>query len=316
MKSVVKRRFKPRIKSKNKSYTLKDSALYNLSTKKRLETVLGKTVSELKKLSSDDSYRVFSLEKEGKKPREIQAPKFDLDVVHTRIATLLVRVAMPDYVHSGVKGKSNITNAYVHIGDHPALTMDIKNFYPSITKKSMFHFFNGAMKAAPDVAGILAELCSYEDHIPTGSRLSMPLSYWTNSSMYSRIYSLCDHKEVSMSIFVDDLTFSGANVNGLLKKNIEEIIECSGLAVHPEKTRFYNRETPKLITGAIVGKSGMKVRNKHHKDIYTSFSDMKLCKDDAELEIIQKQLVGRLNAAAQIDPLFKQRAVTYQKRAG
>lgn len=316
MKSVVKRRFKPRLKSKNKSYPIKDSALYNLSTKKRLETVLGKTVGELKKLSGDDSYRVFFLEKEGKKTREIQAPKFDLDIVHTRIASLLVRVAMPDYVHSGVKGKSNITNAKVHIGDHPALTMDIKNFYPSITKKSIFHFFNSTMNASPDVAGILAELCSYEDHIPTGSRLSMPLSYWVNSLVYSRIHSLCDHKGVSMSVFVDDLTFSGANVNGLLKKNIEGVIECSGLAVHPKKTRLYNRDTPKLITGVIVGKSGMKVRNKHHKDIYTSFSNMKLCKDDGELETLQKQLVGRLNAAGQIDPLFKQRAATYQNQVG
>jgi len=274
---------------------------------------LGKTVSELTKLSDDSNYRVFFLEKEGKK-REIQAPKFDLDIAHTRISSLLVRVAMPGYVHSGVKGRSNITNAEVHIGDHPVLTMDIQNFYPSITKKSIFHFFNTIMKGAPDVSGILAELCSYHDHIPTGSRLSMPLSYWANLPMYSRINDLCEKKGIRMSVFVDDLTFSGENVNRLFRKDIEGIIASAGLTVHPKKTKLYGREKHKLITGAIVDKTGMKVRHKHHKAIYTVFSEMKSCTDDAELEMLQKELIGRFSAAGQIDSSFKQRAITYRNR--
>lgn len=312
MKSVIKRKLKPRINSQNKSYTLKDSPLYNLTTKRRLESILGGSISSLKELFRDNMYRVFLHEKEGKKPREIQAPTYDLDVVHTRIASLLVRIAAPEYLHSGIKGKSNITNAEVHVGDYPVLTMDIQAFYPSVTKKSIFHFFNKLMKASPDVAGVLAELCSYQDHIPTGSRLSMPLSFWANYPMYSRIHTLCERKDVRMSVFVDDLTFSGANVNKLLKKEVEGIITCAGLTVHPKKTVLYGRDKPKLITGAIVDKEGMKVRNKHHKSIYTSFSEMETCKDDVELELLQKQLIGRLNAAGQIDPTFKQRAKTYQ----
>jgi len=127
MKSTTKRRPKPRIKSKNKSYTLKDSALYNLTTKKRLVDLLGRPISELKAVSTDNNYRIFDLEKASKQ-REIQAPTFALDVVQTRIASLLVRVAAPDYLHSGIKGRSNITNAEAHIGNHPVLTMDIRKF--------------------------------------------------------------------------------------------------------------------------------------------------------------------------------------------
>jgi len=307
MKLTTNRKRKPRIRSKNKLYSLKDSPLYNLTTKKRLEKLLGKPINKLKGLLSKSNYRVFFIEKNGKK-REIQAPTYELDVVHTRIASMLVRLAVPDYLHSGIKGRSNITNAEVHIGDHPVLTMDIQKFYPSVTKKSIYHFFHHTMNSAPDVAGVLAELCSYEDHIPTGSRLSMPLSFWANHTMYSNINSFCTRKEGVMSVFVDDLTFSGKNVNKLFRQSVEGIIKDAGLIVHPDKTQLYRRDIPKLITGVIVDDNGMKVRNKHHKAIYSLFADIPKCADDGQLETMQKQLVGRLNAAGQIDSAFKQRA--------
>jgi len=315
MNSAIKRRPKPRIKSKNKSYTLKDSALFKLTTKRRLVELLGRSISELKAFSADTNYRIFHLEKPGK-CREIQAPTFELDVVQTRIASLLVRVATPEYLHSGIKGRSNITNAAAHIGDHPVLTMDIQQFYPSVTKKSIFHFFNHTMQVAPDVAGILAELCSYDGHIPTGSRISMPLSFWANYAMYSRIHSLCLCKEVNMTIFVDDLTFSGANVNKLFRRNIENIIRSARLTVHPKKTILYGRRKPKLVTGAVVDQNGMRVRNKHHKAIYTSFLELAECTNDEQLETIQKQLIGRLNAAGQIEPAFRQRAKQFCIESG
>jgi len=308
MKLITKRRPKPRIKSKNKSYSLKDSALYNLRTKRKLINLLGCSQGKLKTLSTDSNYHVFDLVKEGKKPREIQAPNFELDMVQTRIASLLVRVATPDFLHSGVKHRSNISNAEVHIGNHPVLTMDIQNFYPSITKKSIFNFFHNTMNAAPDVAGILAELCSYDGHIPTGSRISMPLSFWANYKIYSRLHSLCTGKSINMSIFVDDLSFSGANVDNLFQSSVKSIIEGGGLTVHPEKTKLYHRDKPKLITGAVVGNDGIKVRNKHHKRIYTLFLDLVECKDEKEFDIMQKKLIGCLNAAGQIEPQFKKRA--------
>ena len=97
-------------------------------------------------------------------------------------------------------------------------------------------------------------------------------------------------------------------VNKLFRNNVKRIVEEAGLVVHPDKTQLYSRDKPKLITGAIVDGNGMSVRNKHHKAIYTLFSDLPECKDDGQFEEMQKELIGRLNAAGQIDPAFKQRA--------
>jgi hypothetical protein len=309
MNSIIKKRkFKPRINSKNKSYALEDSPLYNLTTKKRLTELLGKSCSDLNVLSEKSNYRIFYLTK-NEKSREIQSPDYDLDVVQTRIASLLVRVSVPDYLHSGIKGRSNITNAKVHVGDHPVLTLDIQKFYPSVSKKSIFHFFQKKMNASPDVAGILAELCSYDDHIPTGSRISMPLSFWASHALYSRLHSLCLSKGIKMSVFVDDLTFSGENVNNHFKNSVIGIIESAGYTVHPEKTNLYNHETPKLITGVIVNHSGIKVRNRHHKAIYTLFLDLTECTNKEQFESLHKKLIGRLNAAGQIESKFKANAI-------
>ena len=176
MQKKKKKQRKLRIQSKDKSYALEDSSLYKLTTKARLAKELFSTVGQLRHLTSDSHYKTFSIKKPNGDLRWIEAPNDGLNVIHTRIASLLVRIKQPDFVHSGIKKRSNITNAKAHTGNHPVLTMDLRHFYPSVTKKSIYHFFHKVMKSSPDVAGILAALCTYKDHIPTGSRISMPLS--------------------------------------------------------------------------------------------------------------------------------------------
>ena len=304
---------KPRLKTKNKQYTIKDSALYNLTTKRKLENILNKRISELSPLMEDSNYRVFFQEKENGKKRKIEAPKLELNFLQTRISSLLLRVALPNYVHSGAKGRSHLTNASQHIGHHPVLTMDIKGFYPSVSSKSIYYFFLNTMKASPDVAGILARVCSYNEHLPTGSRLSMPLAYWANATMYENLNCLCQKHKITMSVYVDDFTFSGKAVNKLFQYKAKKVIENAGFTVHPEKTMLYKSHEPKLITGVVIDGDEIKVRNQHHKEIHLLFNKIDKVTSDKQLETLQKKLVGKLNAAGQIDPVFKQRMQNYVK---
>jgi len=311
-KAKSKHKPKQKIKRKNKSYSLRDCGLFKITSKKILEKRLLKSIDELNTLKNDANYSVFDISQSSDKTREIQTPNFDLDVIHTRIASLLARVKMPDYVHSGVKGRSNITNAKIHVGDHPVLTMDIRKFYQSISKKSVYQFFLSKLACAPDVAGILAELCTYNDHIPTGSRLSMLLAFWANQTMYEEFYMLCESTNVTMSSYVDDLTFSGIGVNRGFERKVERIINNAGLTIHPEKTKLYRRDKPKLITGVIIDKNTFRVRHKHHKAIYVLFNNMENAKTEKELQRIHQKILGSLNAAGQIDPVFKQRSIQFK----
>lgn len=307
-------RKKPKIVTHGKAYSVKDCWLYNIGSKSHLCKKLDLNIETIKALcDTKENYQVFYLEKVGGKKREIQAPKFELDKVHSRIASLLARVKAPGYLHSGIKGRSNITNAKVHVGNIPVLTLDLKNFYPSVSEKSVFHFYKTTLSCSHDVAGILASLCTYNGHIPTGSRLSMILAYWANQPLFNRLKALCDKKGVKMSVYVDDLTFSGEGVNIVFQQNVIDIVHSSGMTVHPKKTRLYARHQPKVITGVVINGNRIAIRNRHHKAIYEAFNTIESVKDEAELEKKRNELIGRLSAAGQIDRRFSQRAQTYRK---
>jgi len=309
--STAKKKHKPKIKSLGKQYSLDQSPLYNLSTKKKLEELLGAPIQNIETLCGDENYRVFQISKGGK-PREVQAPCYELDVLHAKIASYLSRLRCPDYLHSGIKGRSHITNARRHLGDTPMLTMDIKKFYPSVSKKSVHHFFNHAMQMPTDVSAILANLCCYQDGLPTGSKLSMPLSFWCNHDMYEKLHRKSQSSGVTMTVYVDDLTFSGRGANKLFERIVAKIIREAGFEIHPTKTRTYKPNQSKLVTGVIINGHSMQVRNRHHQAIHEAFNALGSCKNEVEFEAARKSLIGKLNAAGQVDPVFKQRMKTYK----
>lgn len=303
-KSKRKGRKKPKIITRGKSYKIEDCYLFNTRTKSSLCLKLGSDIAILKSCISDSNYRVFPKTKADGTLREIQEPKPTLDHIQTRIASYLSRISLPDYLHSGRKGHSYITNAKKHVGQERVLTVDIKKYFSSTSKKSVYYFFYKTLKCSCDVAGLLAELCTYDEHVPTGSRLSMVLVYWANKLMFDKLERLCKKQGITMTLYVDDLTFSGRNVNAVFKKNIISIIESCGMSVKHEKSRMYRSSQPKVVTGVVVKNGKLFVMNKHHKLIYGAHQAMQTATNKAEIIRTRSMLKARLNAAGQIEPRF------------
>ena len=63
------------------------------------------------------------------KHEKYKKPLEKLELVHTRIASLLSRIALPEYLHSGKKKCSNVTNAKAHLNNEKMMTTDIKAFF-------------------------------------------------------------------------------------------------------------------------------------------------------------------------------------------
>ncbi|WP_439033743.1 hypothetical protein ACS19Z_05425 [Klebsiella pneumoniae] len=100
-------------------------------------------MNDLSILRRDEgNYSVFEqLSKKGK-PRKIQKPLEKLDVVHTRIASLLSRIALPRSTCIQVRKKcSNATNAKADLGHEKMMTTDIKAFFPSTTRGNDIFIF-------------------------------------------------------------------------------------------------------------------------------------------------------------------------------
>jgi hypothetical protein len=304
---------KLKIQTNQKQYASTDSCFYKLQSKKLLSKLLSVDLSALQALSGDENYNCFT-DLNGAKPRDIESPYLNLDRVQTRIASLVCRIEQPSYVHSGVKGRSHVTNAEKHVGDHHVLASDIQNFFPSTTVKMVFHFFHKKMKCSPDVSDLLANLCTCKGHIPTGSRISMPLAFWANEPMFDQLHRLSVSRNVTFTVFVDDIVFSGNSVDDKFLYNVKNIVSSCGHTVHPRKTKLYKAGEVKIVTGVAVDEKVIKVANKHRKNIYQDMSQWKVTeKAGVQSEDLNHRVIGRMSAQSQIDYRFKDRARTLKK---
>ncbi|EML0364094.1 RNA-directed DNA polymerase [Providencia rettgeri] len=304
------------LNNKNKAYQLTDSPFHKLSSKKKLAILLRTPLSQIRSLRVDSgNYSEFeSIGKSGK-IRKIQKPSRNLDVVHTRIASLLIRIITPEYLHSGKKGYSNVTNANIHLNTNALMTSDIKSFYPSTSWNMIFSFFYSVMSCSADIAEILADLCTCHKHLPTGSRISMPLAYWANVRMFNELENICQKHDVIMTVYVDDLTFSGKNVNRLFKSTVKKIISRYGHEMHPTKTKLYPPNGTKLVTGVVIDRNNLLVRNEQHFKLFEELSMWNAIKNNqyAISMSITSKLIGRLHSMGTIEPKYKTKAKSVRK---
>ncbi|RUR19901.1 RNA-directed DNA polymerase [Legionella sp. km535] len=302
---------KQKIITKNKYYPAKDSLFYKLSSKGRLAKLVSSTVQELKSLTKNDQYHCFTQSKRGK-TRPIQEPLPKLDKIHSRIASLLCRIETADGLHSGRKGRSNISNASAHIGvGKKVITLDIKNFFPSTKRSSVFDFFYNTMCCSPDIADLLSHICTYDDHIPTGSRLSMPLAYFANKRMFDEMEQTANECNAKMTIYVDDLTFSGEELSKNFITRIELIAKKYGHKINSSKTRFYAEDAVKLVTGVAVIDNQLKPRNKHLEALFKKTNDWQVNKSMQSRNCI----LGYMTYLGSIDSRYKDRARTFRQKA-
>ncbi len=303
-----------------KSYNIHDSALYKIRSLKQLAKVLLIDVDKLNDLSfAKDHYRIFTVIGKSGKEREIQNPTGLLAQIHSRIASLLCRIKTPDYLHSGKKGRSNVTNARCHTGHNlQVLSVDLVDFYPSTNSTKILNFFLFTMKCNLRVAKILTTLCSYNEKLPTGSQISMPLAFFVNNMMFSEIESLSNKHKIKMSVYVDDITFSGESITRLFYTLIKKIVLRHGHSLKHSKTRYYKRNSAKLITGVVVKDASLLIRNKHHQEIYQTKELLNIAlQSDSKEQIgsLRSKLIGKLHACGSIDSKARSEAYFYQRQS-
>jgi RNA-directed DNA polymerase len=266
------------------------------------------TVANLDRMSADaGNFKLFSI-RQGNKDRPVQEPKRDLQKIHARIHKLLARVQVPDYLHSAVKGKSYLTNARAHDLDAPTIKIDVKKFFPSVPRRAIFRFFEQTLRCRRDAAGILADLLTFDARLATGSSASPILAYYAFKSMFDALAELAERHGLKMTCYVDDITMSGATASRSVLYEAHQIISKSGLKSH--KMKAFPGNTPKIITGVCNAPSGERVPNRLHLKIKVGFDQLRNASTGKDAGKILGPLLGRLEAARQIDPAFGARAKT------
>lgn len=284
-----------------REYPIHQSPLYKLTGLKQLETCLGIDLKRLDKLLKDGSYRTWF----NKNDREIQHPLGWLGKVHAKIAHLVSKIETPDYVYHK-KGRSHVKNAAEHTGYHLVAKTDISNYYPSITRATLKTMFIKQFKCAIDIAGLLADICTYEKtHLATGSPVSGYLAFWGSKEFFDKVDELSKTRGCVFTLYVDDLTISGNAATKSLLLEIRALATKSGLKTKSTKSKTFASHAAKVLTGVVVKGNECLLPNKRHRAISDNRLAIENAKQANEKNVLIKSLKGKLMAAKQISDVAK-----------
>lgn len=213
--------------------------------------------------------------------REINAPDKFLRLVQARIYTrLLSRVPLPDYTWAFEPGKSVPDMAKIHVGKKMVISLDIKDFFPSITQKMIQTMLAKEGIAEGPAARTISELCTYKWYLPQGGITSPKISNLIVKNTFgNRALEYCNENGLDLTVYADDLTMSekegyvlsrntngkivickegqNPNVEGVLIEaiiyNLSDIIRNYGnFRLHHEKTKIMLDGSRKTVCGVVV----------------------------------------------------------------
>jgi len=199
-------------------------------------------------------YEPFDVRIVGKeKWRHIDNPQGELRALQTGIQRRILRfVPMPEYIVGGVPGRSVRDHARVHSGNPVAVTIDLRNCFPSITHRDVFRAFAYGLGYRNDIANALTKITTFCGRVPQGAPTSTMIANLALREMHDAIAEHAADHGVAYSAWIDDLTLSGRNPDHLIPR-VLEIIREFGYAVSWEKIKVMRgwRE-PVVVVGAVV----------------------------------------------------------------
>jgi RNA-directed DNA polymerase len=240
-------------------------ATLDLYSLRHLEALLGRSRAELEELAKHAVryYRPFLLKRKEQpfaqksalaKKRLIDNPIDPLKAIQSRIEErLLKRLVLPRHLLGGVPGKSIPDNAKLHLGARYLVTVDIRNFFPSITPQQVRSVWRETLNCSPDVAYLLTGLTTARDRLPQGAPTSTLLANLVLSSFDMEIRSVCELSAVCYSSWVDDLAFSGDSAPSVVGPVIAALMKA-GFSVSHQKIKVMGPGKRKILNKLVLGR--------------------------------------------------------------
>jgi RNA-directed DNA polymerase len=158
---------------------------------------------------------------------------------------ILSKIAIPKYVHGGVKGLSNITNAKTHQGNKYQFTTDLQDFYPSISSQMVYDTFI-KLKFSPHFSHWLTIFTTWKYQLPQGSPTSAHIANLVFLETDYQLQDFCKKHDIKYTRYVDDLTFSSQKNFKPILTEIINIITNNGFKLSYRKTKYCGYQS---ITG-------------------------------------------------------------------
>ena len=207
--------------------------------------------------------KTFRLRKKHGGYREITAPKGGLRGILNALNILLQTYDEPTpWAYGFVCGRSVVDNARPHVGKRYILNLDLKDFFPTITRQQVadcltaepFGFSSLAAKLVSGLATVRTK--NNEEVLAQGFATSPTLSNFICREMDKEIASIATAQGITFTRYADDLTFSSdADIlrpQGELVQQVKAIVERYGFRLNEEKTHLQRRGRRQEVTGLMV----------------------------------------------------------------
>ncbi len=243
----------------------------------------------LYKISEEDKYIQFTINKKNGGKRIINAPTEKLKILQRRLADLLNECLeeinslynKKTLSHGFRRKHSIITNASNHKNKRYVFNVDLKNFFPSINFGRVRGFFicNKHFELDTKVATIIAQISCHNNELPQGSPCSPVISNLIGHLLDIRMVYLAKKSKCTYSRYADDLTFS-TNIKEfpesiaykktinvwVVGKQLKKEIEKVGFFINEEKTSMQFRTNRQTTTGLVVNKK-INIKKEYYKNI-------------------------------------------------
>lgn len=299
--------------------------LYSIKSKKQLFNMIG--IDKSQSSQSWVSENVYPcIDSSKAKSRLLEKPKLQLKKIQRKIHNYLSEIHFPDYVFSGVRGKDRTykCNAEKHVKGKFLLKIDLTAFFPSVPRDRVYRFFLNDLKNAPDIAKVLTNLTTIDldsknydniaeinlfldgkgvvvrKHLGSGFPTSPILSYLVNHDMFSALKALAEQHNYIMTVYVDDVVFSGnARISKSFKRKVFEIVRNNHYMISKSKTKCYKPKHYKIVTGVIITPDGrLTVKNALQQK---TISQLRSLKKEPSNQKMRQRLKGLINSARYID---------------
>lgn len=202
--------------------------------------------------SPADFYRYYKIPKKNGNFRQISEPLPSLKEIQKWILdNILVNVDTSVYAKAYIKKKSIKDNARFHRKQKVLLSLDIKNFFDSISSDKIFDlFWNLGYKE--DVVVMLTNLCCLNGSLPQGAPTSPMLSNIVLEDFDNEIGLYTMEQKIRYTRYADDMTFSGDFHPGKIISKVKRQLNDLGLKLNDEKTRTRGRGQRQEVTGIVV----------------------------------------------------------------
>jgi RNA-directed DNA polymerase len=253
-------------------------------------------------------YRDFEIKKKNGKMRKISEPLPSLKEIQDWILVNILEVEeVSPFAKAYRKKVGLLENIKFHKNQPKVLTLDLKDFFPSIKTENVELIFR-SFGYSVLISNLLSKLCTRDGCLPQGAPTSPYLSNIFFKSADDLIIKYCLDNNIRYTRYADDLSFSGNFDETKLIELVENTIRPMGLLLHPDKIKIMKPNERQTVTGIVVNEKPQvvfhkrnKLRQEMHFIIKFGLQDHMHRKNIKYKNYIE-HLLGKINFILQLNP--------------